>query len=78
MQSRIASDGKDREGIRNKLRLFIDPLAPSTDSQNIVNIASGLVLPNTVNVHDAVHIGTEQLKKFKKVGHQVFICLYKN
>ena len=78
MQSRIASDGKDREGIRNKLRLFIDPLAPSTHSQNIVNIASGLVLPNTVNVHDAVHIGTQQLKNVKKVGHQVFICLYKN
>lgn len=62
MQSRIVSDGKDREGIRNKLRLFIDPLAPSTHSQNIVNIASGLVLQNTVNVHDAVHIGTQQLK----------------
>lgn len=66
MQSIITFDEKNKEGIRNKLRLFIDPVVPSTHSPNIVNIASGLVLPNTVNVHDVVHIGTQQLNQFQE------------
>ena len=39
--ARIGSDAKDRESIRIKLELSIDPLSPSPHPSNIVNIVSG-------------------------------------
>ena len=66
MKARIASDGADRQSIQNKLKLCIDPLDPSSHPPTIVNIVSGQVADDTVNVHDAVAIGTKQMQEFEK------------
>ena len=51
-QARISSDGKDREGIRHKLELSINPLDPESHPEGLVNIVSGRVGPATANVQD--------------------------
>ena len=66
MKARIASDGADRQSIQNKLKLCIDPLDPSSHPPTIVNIVSCQVADDTVNVHDAVAIGTKQMQEFEK------------
>ena len=50
----------DRSNIRHKLPEMIDPLDASTHSYgNIVKIVSGRITTDpTVNVHEAVAIGT--------------------
>ena len=64
--ARIRSDAKDRESIRIKLELCIDPLNPSSHPSNIVNIVSGKVADDAVNAQDAVSIGTEAMKEHEK------------
>ena len=54
MKARTASDSADRQSIQDKLKLCIDPLDPTSHSPSIVNIVSGQVADNTVNVQDAV------------------------
>ena len=64
--ARIRSDAKDRESIRIKLELCIDPLNPSSHPSNIVNIVSGKVADDAVNAQDAVSIGTEAMKEHER------------
>ena len=66
MKARTASDGADRQSIQDKLKLCIDPLDPTSHPPSIVNIVSGQVADNTVNVQDAVVIGTKQMQEFEK------------
>jgi hypothetical protein len=66
IKARITKDGADRESIRDKLKLCIDPLAPTSHPPNIVNIVSGQVADHKVNVQDAVAIGTKQMQEFEK------------
>ena len=47
------------------MELCIDPLNPSSHPSNIVNIVSGKVADDAVNVQDAVSIGTEALKEYE-------------
>lgn len=61
--ARFRSDTKDRESIRIKLELCIDPLNPSSHPSNTVNIVSGKVADDALNGQDAVSIGTEALKE---------------
>jgi len=49
-KGRIKSDAKDRESIRRKLELCIDPLDPTKHQQTIVNVATGQLAGETVNV----------------------------
>lgn len=65
-KARLKSDSTDRESIRNKLALCINPLNPTSHPSNIVNIVSGQVADNNVNVQDAVSIGTASMKEFEK------------
>ena len=51
MKARITKDGTDRESNPDKLKLCIDPLAPTSHPPNIVNIASGQVVDHKVNLH---------------------------
>ena len=46
--------------------MCIDPLNPTSHPSNIVNIVSGQVADNTVNVQDAASIGTASMKEFEK------------
>ena len=46
--------------------MCIDPLDPSSHPPNIVNIVSGQMADNTVNVHEAGRIGTKKMQEFEK------------
>ena len=48
------ADAKDRESIRKKFELCIDPLNSSSHPPNIVNIVSGKVADDAVNAQDAL------------------------
>ena len=61
----LKSDVADRESIRNKLALCIDPLNPASHPPSFVNIVSSQVADDTVNVQDAVAIGTASMKEFE-------------
>ena len=63
-KSRIRADAADRKVIREKLEQCIIPLAINSeaDSQQLVNIVSGRVVPDIVNVDNAVDIGTKQME----------------
>ncbi|CAH3171358.1 unnamed protein product [Porites lobata] len=56
-KARIASDGKDRQSIRKKLDLCVDPLDTGSHPVNIVNIVTGQIADSSVNVQDALAIG---------------------
>ncbi len=64
-KARISSDEKDRKGIQDKLVNCINPLAPEDHPDNIVNIVTGKIAPATVNIDEAVNIGTEMMREFE-------------
>ena len=56
---------RDRDGIRQKLDTCINPLYSAAHPSGVVNVVSGQIGSTEVNVHNAVTIGTEQMKVFK-------------
>jgi len=64
--SRIISDAKDRDKIREKLLTCIDPLDPTGHPAGLINVVTGRIAPETVNAHDAVDTGNGQLASFEK------------
>ncbi len=56
---------EDRIGLPRKLDLCIDPLDPEKHNQpdHIVNISSGCISPETVNVHLALEMGQTLMQK---------------
>ena len=62
-KSRIKSDRADRENLSKKLELCIDPLDHASHPPSILNIVSGQIANDTVNVHDAVAIGTKKMQE---------------
>ncbi|CAH3177162.1 unnamed protein product [Porites lobata] len=64
-KARIASDGKDRQSIRKKLDLCVDPLDTGSHPVNIVNIVTGQIADSSVNVQDALAIGKKSMKEFE-------------
>ncbi|KAK3880169.1 hypothetical protein Pcinc_015301 [Petrolisthes cinctipes] len=65
MASRMAYDEKDRTTIREKLELCIHPLKPDEHPQGLVNIVTGKMNPDTVNVENAHTIGSQQRQQFE-------------
>ena len=63
---RMKADLTDRENLRKKLDVCIDPIEETGDefASGIVNIVSGKVVTDT-NVYDCVKIGREQLVEFR-------------
>ena len=64
--ARVKSDGSDRQNIRRKLEMSMDPLDPTDHPDEIVNIVSGRMAPNSVNVDKAVEIGKAQMVHFEE------------
>lgn len=62
--SRIRSDAQDRENIKKKLEACIDPFDTADHEKSIVNIVTGRIATDKVNVHDAVAIGKKQMTKY--------------
>jgi hypothetical protein len=56
MSSRIVYDRKDRQALREKLKLCINPLMPEEHPLQLVNIVNGRINPETVNVDDTLAI----------------------
>ena len=58
MPSRIKADIKDRETLREKLELIIDPLDPEQHQEGLVNVVMGkVVCHSSVNVNNAIMVG---------------------
>ena len=64
-KARIAEDKRDRDGIRQKIDTCSNPLDSAAHPSGIVNVVSGQIGSSEVNVHNAVTIGTEQMKVFE-------------
>ena len=65
MSARKKSDAKDRESLRERPQSCIDPLNPSGHLTDIVNIVSGQVASELVDVDNSVAIGTKQMKSYE-------------
>ena len=67
MLSRIKADTKDRETLREKLKLIIDPLDPEQHQEGLVNVVTGKVVCNSsVNVNNAIKVGKKQIETFEQ------------
>ena len=65
LASRIKYDEKERQVIREKLKLCIDPLNTAGQISALVNIVSGRICPDEVYVHDAVDLGKAQMEQYE-------------
>ena len=65
MPSRKQADCLDREKLRERLVTCIDPLDPHSHPTNPINIVTGRISPDSVNVHNAINIGSNQMKQFE-------------
>ena len=65
MTARIKADSVDRNKLRKKLEMCIDPLSIDHHTDCIVNIATGAISSESVNVDKSVSIGEHQLQAFK-------------
>ena len=60
-ENRARSDRKDRQNIREKLEMSIDPLDLTDYPDEIVNIVSGRKAPSAFTVDNAVEMGKVQM-----------------
>jgi hypothetical protein len=65
MPSQIVYDEKDRQALRKKLKLCINPLMAQEHPLQLVDIVTRRINPETVNVDDALAIGTLQRQEFE-------------
>ena len=65
---RIKSDHIDRNNLRQKLQVCIDPLDPLQHPDGLVNIVTGQIISNnsSINVDEATELGKHQLVKFQQ------------
>jgi hypothetical protein len=58
---------KDREAVREKLQMMVDPLDPEQHlGEGLINVSTGSVLTHPqVNVEEAVSIGQKQMLDFE-------------
>ena len=52
MPARLKADVIDRDPIRTSLETCIDPLSTAEHSEHIVNVVSGTISPDSVNVEN--------------------------
>ena len=71
-KSRVQCDQKDRDGIKQKISMCINPLDPSVHPDPIVNVANGAIAPPAVNVDRALSIGITQVTEFQQNLPQSF------
>ena len=64
--ARISADQGDRDWLRRKLDVSIDPMDPEKQPANIVNVVNGRIAPESVNVDRAVEIGAQQMGEFER------------
>ena len=57
MHDRIESNAKNRENIQHKLEMCIEPLNSDNNPEGIVDIMTGRIAPDAVNVANYVATG---------------------
>jgi len=65
MPSRIQSDGVDREKLKDRLSTCIDPLQSDDHPPGLLNIVTGGLCHDRVNVDASVSIGIKQMKEYE-------------
>ena len=65
MPGRMTSGAKDRGNIQQKLEMCLDHLNSDNHPDGIVNIVTGRIAPDAVNVDNSVAMGKEQMKPFE-------------
>ena len=65
-KARIEKDKKDRESIRQKLKDCIHPLDSSVHPGELVNVSSGRLSSEKVNVHMTMELSLKQANEFQK------------
>jgi len=75
--SRITSNAKNRDKIRDKHLSCIAPLDPYSHLAAFVLVVTGLISSEMVNAHEAVDIGNGQLVSFEKSWPDGFTLLSK-
>uniref|UniRef100_UPI00358EAA80 uncharacterized protein n=1 Tax=Myxine glutinosa TaxID=7769 RepID=UPI00358EAA80 len=67
MPARIKADAQDRNALREKVELSIDPLDPEQHQDGLVNVVTGKVVVHpSVDVNNAVTLGENQMETFEK------------
>ena len=61
---RIQADSVDREKLLEKLSAVIDPLDPSQHPDGLMNVVTGRIAPEDVNVPLAVKLGRKQQNEY--------------
>ena len=66
-RGRIKTDAIDRNALKDKIEMSIDPLDPEQHPENgLVNIVTGKVVSDPkVNVHQAIAIATAEMNSFE-------------
>ena len=64
--ARIEKDKKDRESIRQKLKDCIHPLDSFVHPGELVNVSSGRLSSEKVNVHTTMELSLKQANEFQK------------
>ncbi len=64
-KGRKVSDAHDRSNIRDKLKTCADPLNRDDHPDGIMNIVSGQIGTDAVNVDEAVYIGKKQMSDYE-------------
>ncbi|KAH3727485.1 hypothetical protein DPMN_053423 [Dreissena polymorpha] len=70
--ARLKADSADRQNIQKKLDTCIDPINPAEHSTGVLNIVSGRIGNECVNVDDALAIGMEQMIAFENTWPEGF------
>ena len=72
-KAHIKADGKDRQALREKLAVCIDPLNPEEHPSGLVNIVTGEVIMNeSINVDQAMDLGKMQQEAFEVAWPETF------
>ena len=65
-RARMKNDGEDRNGLKQMIENVIHPLNPQSHTNCPLNIVSGKVSPETVNVDKCLEIGKGQMTEFEE------------
>ena len=69
---RIQADNNDRKKIGTKIRNGMNPLDPKEHPPGLINVVTGRIAPNNVDVDQAIALGQTQMKEFESTWPEGF------
>ena len=67
LKGRITTNARDRESIKKKHDICIDLLDPGKSLEAIINVASGQLAAESVNLELAIELCSEAMNKFQSM-----------